>query len=80
MGVAVIFVICQTRIVRESDYSPAAELFNQVQDFSNINELGIKFDLAVKKRSRSTQIRHLCIPGMAHIPNATFQVPTPLTF
>ena len=47
------------------------------QDFSIINALEIKFGLAVK-RSRSTQIHHLCIPGRAHIPNATFQVPKPI--
>ena len=33
-----------------------------------------------KKRSRSTQIHHLCNPGRAHIPNATYQVPRPLEF
>ena len=45
----------------------------------HINALGIKFGLAVKK-VKSTEIHHLCIPGRAHIPNATFQVPTSLAF
>ena len=32
------------------------------------------------KRSRSTQIHHLCKLGRAHIPNVTYQVPRPLVF
>ena len=39
---------------------------NEHEDLSNINALEIKFRLAVK-RSKSTQIHHLCKFGRAHI-------------
>ena len=35
------------------------------------NQTGI-----VVKRSRSTQIHHLCIPGRAHMPKITYNVPS----
>ena len=53
------------------------------QDFSNINSLGIKFGLEVKKKVKDNSdpsFVQSCKPGRAIISNNTYQVPRPLAF
>ena len=65
----------QSRLMNTPSNSP---VISEKKMFS-INALRIKFDLAIS-RSRSTKIHHMCKPGGADIPNATYKVPRPLAF